>query len=65
MRILKDTILLRNVNKNGYVRITPLVYRIAWRSKPAVCQFVKRPCDSSQSGSEGLTLPARSLIIRV
>ena len=65
MKILKDTTLLRNVNKNRFVRGTPLLYRSLLWSKPAVCQFVKSGCNSSQRGYEGLTFTARSLIISV
>ncbi len=51
-KILKDTTLLRNVNKNVVGRFTLLLYQSALWSKPAVCQFVKWFCDSSRSGSE-------------
>ena len=50
--ILKDTTLLRNVNKNVVGRVTLLLYQSVLGSKPAVCQFVKWFCDSSRSGSE-------------
>ncbi len=36
MKILKDTILLRNVKINGYVRTTPWMGRVGLESKPAV-----------------------------
>ena len=43
---------LQNVLKKQYERTTPRKGLRFCGSKPAVCQFVKRFCDSSRSGSE-------------